>query len=41
MIRNCVAAPGTATFLGLAGEESRDISALNNDLRCAKTPQVP
>jgi hypothetical protein len=41
LIRNCVAAPGTSTFLSLAGAETGEIRLLNNDLRSARQPHAP
>jgi Glycosyl hydrolases family 28 len=40
LVRNCRAAPGTGTFLGLAGRETREICLANNDLRHAQTPHA-
>src|SRR5262249_974890 len=40
LIRPCRAAPGTSTFLGLAGAETREIFLRNNDLRCARRPHA-
>jgi hypothetical protein len=40
LLRNCRAAPGTGTFLGLAGAETREIALLQNDLRRARTPNT-
>jgi hypothetical protein len=36
MIRHCRADPGTGTFLGLAGRETREVCLRDNDLRAAQ-----